>query len=320
MKKYLQYNSIDFSQEPSFIRWVKDRPYSDDINWDSWLSEHPEKYREIDDAKRIVRSINFKNEAIPADLQDQLWHNINNATKAEAKEIIPRRTILRYLPYGIAAALAVFAIMNINSDTQYSTTIAELQEVILPDGSEIIVNAESILSYDEDTWDEKRNVHLSGEAFFKVKKGSKFNVETEYGSVEVLGTSFNVYARDNSLNVVCETGKVGVTTPNKETILTPNQSVTVTEGIHDHYIEVSSIESRSNWTSGIFIYKNTSLQEVISELERQLDLSITIDNSLLQQEYSGSFNKKDANTALSEVFWPLGLKYKQEGKSIIVSQ
>jgi ferric-dicitrate binding protein FerR (iron transport regulator) len=324
MKKYLQYESIDFSQEPSFIRWAKgELKNEDDIDWQAWQREHPEKAEEIFEAKKLVQSIVFKTEKIPHPAEDQIWSKIDSAivdNKKEPKPIKSRRGILRILPYGIAAALAIFAIANINFDTEYSTALAEVQEITLPDESTVIVNADSKLSFDEKNWDNQREIRLSGEAFFNVKKGSQFIVETDYGTVEVLGTSFNVYARDNNFNVVCETGKVGVNTSNEITILMPNQGVKITNGVHQLNENLNKKASRINWMSGIYLYDEAPFVEVINELERQLDVTIKVDPSLIDESFTGSFDKKDLDTALSEVFWPLGLKYKIDGKSIIVSQ
>lgn len=321
MKKYLQYTSTDFSQEPSFIRWTKGIPYRNDMDWDVWQKKHSSKYQEILEAQIIVNSFKFKSASVPQGIEDQLWNKINAATTDKhIATTTTRRKILRLIPYGIASSLALFIIFSINSGTEHTTSLAEVRKIMLPDGSEVIVNASSKISYDEKKWSGNREVYLNGEAFFDVKKGSQFTVITEYGKVSVLGTSFNVYARNNNFNVVCETGKVGVTASDKQTILIAQQGVEIFKGQHKISTNVESKESRTNWIKGIFVYKDSPVKEAISELERQLDITIKIDKSLTNQGYSGSFNKNNLEDALSEVFWPLGLKFKIDGRNIIVNQ
>jgi Fe2+-dicitrate sensor, membrane component len=63
------------------------------------------------------------------------------------------------------------------------------------------LNSSSQLSYSKNKWDSKREVTLNGEAFFKVSKGSTFDVITLNGKVSVLGTQFNVKQRENYFEV-----------------------------------------------------------------------------------------------------------------------
>ena len=82
-------------------------------------------------------------------------------------------------------------------DTNISTTIAEKTSIELPDASLVTINALTDISFNKKQWQSKRTVKLNGEAYFKVAKGAKFDVETPNGIVSVLGTQFNVKYRDN---------------------------------------------------------------------------------------------------------------------------
>ena len=114
---------------------------------------------------------------------------------------------------GLAAGLALLigAITFFGNRTQeaiapYATTTNHT----LPDQSNIILNDGSRISYQEGKWTEDRTVRLEGEAFFSVQKGSTFKVVTPNGTVEVLGTQFNVRAWGEKLYVECYEGKVKV--------------------------------------------------------------------------------------------------------------
>ncbi|AUC21579.1 anti-sigma factor, partial [Polaribacter sejongensis] len=118
--------------------------------------------------------------------------------------------------YKYAAAVVVllttsyFFISNNTDNAIYKTAFAETKNFNLPDNSEVVLNANSEISYAKDSWQENRNLTLDGEAFFKVQKGEKFTVNTEVGRVTVLGTQFNVKERENYFEVKTFEGLVSV--------------------------------------------------------------------------------------------------------------
>ena len=103
-------------------------------------------------------------------------------------------------------------------DTNISTTIAEKTSIELPDASLVTINALTDISFNKKKWKSKRTVKLNGEAYFKVAKGAKFDVETPSGIVSVLGTQFNVKYRNNLFEVVCYEGSVNVNYNSTQTI------------------------------------------------------------------------------------------------------
>jgi len=74
------------------------------------------------------------------------------------------------------------------------------KEYQLPDGSMVSINAESKMSYEKLQFTQNRYLSLEGEAFFKVQKGKAFTVHTSFANFRVLGTSFDVLARENAFH------------------------------------------------------------------------------------------------------------------------
>lgn len=175
----------------------------------------------------------------------------------------------------------------------------------LIDNSMVVLNDGSSIAYDEETWNENRTVKLTGEALFEVENGSAFIVETSNGTVEVLGTSFNVRAWDDNYQVECYHGRVKVSYKGKSVDLTRNQSV----GIED--LVLGSIQTIDNdkpyWRTGISKFKNENLGKVFSELERQYD--ITIDRPTFTRKFNGSFTHDNLKTALEQITKPMGLSF-----------
>jgi len=327
MDKYLQFNHLDLSEDPSFIRWAKGTEARDRQDWDGWLVNHPDKVDLVDKAKSIVLAMRFVVDKPSIGVEDKVWDkistDINAATKPVLQEKPERSLLIKMLPYVAVAAVAlILLLMNIGNefDTSVQTPFAKVENIMLPDGSEVVVNADSKIQYDVKSWKKNRVVSLEGEGFFTVEKGSQFTVRTKNGSVHVLGTSFNVYNRNNQLSVHCETGKVSVRSAGEETILTPQQSVMVANRQHILNENVADSERRSTWRNGIFVYKAAILIDVKTELERQFGIRISMDKSLNDLLYTGSFKRSIMKTALTEVFYPLDLKFDIKGKNITITK
>ena len=330
MKKYLQYDSIDFAQEQSFVRWVRKSNSEDLTYWQDWIIQHPEKKDEIDKAIILVNQVVFKENKVEVGSKEKVWTHIQESISKETlssnnESNTPKKKsnakVIGLLRLAAVAAMAfafLIVTMNKDFDTTIQTQYADTQTIALPDGSTVQINSDSKLSYDTKNWATNRKIELDGEAFFEVKKGSSFVVKTKNGDVTVLGTSFNVYTRGNIFDVHCKTGKVSVTSGKNESILIPSQSVSVTDQRHKFLPDVKEKESRSNWKNGTYNYTATALSEIVRELERQLDIKISIPLQLKQKQFTGSFNNSDIDTALSEVLWPLDLKYSRDGKNVTV--
>jgi len=201
--------------------------------------------------------------------------------------------------------------------TTHDTVAANKVRVDLPDASEVTLNAISSLSYDQDAWEEKREVNLDGEAYFKVKKGSTFTVNTTNGNVKVLGTQFNVNSVSDYFEVICFEGKVRVHSKAEDVILLPANSV---RRINGHAIETWKTNTTNpTWIDGESSFKSVPLLYVIAALEAQYNIKIdanTIDQSLI---YTGSFTHNDLDTALKTVFRSLQIHYEKEKENIYLS-
>ena len=201
-----------------------------------------------------------------------------------------------------------------NNTKSYSTEIAQTETLSLPDNSEVILNAQSKLTFNKKEWKQSRNLNLKGEAFFKVTKGEKFTVKTDVGSVQVLGTQFNVKERTNYFEVKCYEGSVKVTHNNTTTILTPGKAFRVVDG---EIIETKVFYAKNpSWLAKESSFDNVPLWQVINELEIQYDITIDAANVDVYKMFSGSFTHTNKNLALQSVTIPLKLSYKINNKKV----
>jgi ferric-dicitrate binding protein FerR (iron transport regulator) len=108
------------------------------------------------------------------------------------------------LVLGIAAALlllaGIFSLLRFYTTTK-SCPAGQHLSYILPDGSSVEMNADSKITFHPLWYRFARKIDFEGEGYFEVKKSKKFEVVSESGTTEVLGTSFNIYSRDNESNL-----------------------------------------------------------------------------------------------------------------------
>lgn len=210
-----------------------------------------------------------------------------------------------------------------NNLIEISAAYGERKHVLLPDSSEIWLNAGTAIKYPKQFTDDRRLVLLDGEAYFSVKKNAAkpFIVKTSQLSVKVLGTKFNVkaYADDELITTTLTSGKVEVNPPScPPCVLKPNEQLTYnrsTAGINVTEVPPTDTDS---WTTGKLIFANAPFSEILQTLERRYN--VTISNTLnitASKRYTIRFLK---NENLGEILTVLGemigFSHREQGKRV----
>ena len=242
---------------------------------------------------------------------------ITSKIKANIKvrKINPLFTILK-----IAAALAIIFASYVyfdSSNTTIRTQIAEKQNFLLPDNSEVALNSNSAIEYNKNKWSEQRELTLDGEAYFKVTKGNTFKVNTSAGVVTVLGTQFNVYSRDDAFYISCYEGLVSVTLKDTIIKLPAGDKLMIENGnllLHNTKIRTKS----PSWTANESSFNNAKIALVLEELKRQYSIKLTAKFNGTDHRFTGSFTHSDLNLALKSICNPLHLAYTIEEESVTI--
>ena len=272
-------------------------------------SEAYETYQKIKESASQLESPEFD--------VDKAWESIEQyKTKEETKVFIlsPFKKFLR-----VAAVIAVllagsFFYLNTLNES-FTTDYAENKSIILPDASEVILNAESELAFSEKKWDKNRNVDLKGEAYFKVAKGKKFTVKTTQGLVTVLGTQFNVETRKNYFEVTCFEGLVSVTINGKETKLPAGNSILTIDG--NTTMMKATVNGVPSWLSKESSFKSIPLHYVMDELERQYNIEVATEGIDTAQLFTGTFSNDNLELALKSISVPLQIKFNLDGDKVL---
>ncbi|MBN2165303.1 MAG: FecR family protein [Marinilabiliaceae bacterium] len=251
----------------------------------------------------------------------EVWKEIESKMEKPKKQLIPFFAFQNLtFRYAIAATLMLLIgtglFMRFYSET-ITTIKGEHANVLLPDGSEVSLNALSNLNYQPYWWWIERNVKLNGEGFFKVKKGERFTVYSDEIKTQVLGTSFNVYSREGNIEVACITGKVKVSGKLDEIILLPNEKAELQE---NKKLTKNSFENEKEinaWIASEFYYESSPLSQVFDDLELQFNVEFEFDSDiqLNNLKYSGFFKKNHSfENILNLVCKPFGFKFNRTEK------
>ncbi len=297
-----------FITDPSFRRYVLQQEDRDVQYWENWQDIHPDKIELLDRAKAIVQMLDASRTVLPAGEVNKHWEVFQDQLEQSVTEAVPpvKRRISWFFPLlGVAAScLIALAIWLVPGSLEklgleahvLSTGYGEKQEVVLPDGSLIIMNANSSLTY-YTPWDtsKMREVWYTGEGFFEVVHlkagaGQRFQVHLDDLRVEVLGTSFNVNNRRNKTQVVLQEGAIELTHEENSDTLTMVPGELVEYADNELFIKRHvDPDAYSAWTNNRIIFEESSLRSIGEMIVDRYGLNVEIvgNESFARRTFSG---------------------------------
>lgn len=248
--------------------------------------------------------------------EDLLLKKIISNKKEETKVVQFKKQWFYKIAAVIVVALGIsfFMYQNFSIQKEFAYN-GEKKSLFLPDNSEVVLNSGSDIEYKKWRWDNNRNLHLNGEAYFHVAKGKKFEVQTNLGKVGVLGTQFNVKNRENRFDVTCFEGKVRVNYNNEEIILTKGMQAVFENGV---LTRNTTTASKPDWMNDEITFDKASLQVIINEIERQYNISIENKSTRENDVFSGKIPTNDLDVAMKIVCSTFNLKVIKKSKTLFV--
>ena len=166
---------------------------------------------------------------------------------------------------------------------------SEYRYMLLPDSTQVWLNAASTLEYPQQFAAGKREVYLTGEAYFDVKHADKqpFLIHTGKVTTMVLGTAFNINAYPGRENIIVSVsrGKVRVNYNDKEmAVLTQGQQVKVSNTSNTVMQKKQAITEVAPWQQGNLQYDDETIRDIVADLERNYDVTIRVQNETLANE------------------------------------
>lgn len=255
--------------------------------------------------------------------KDQVWkklmHQIEETPSLNRNVFFPNPIYRFALAASLLLCLSVTGLMRYYTKTVYSQAGQHLT-FFLPDSSLIELNAQSQVSYHPYWFRFSRTVSLDGEAYFKVVSGNSFKVISKLGETIVLGTSFNIYSRNNNYRVTCFTGKVRVVSAEKQErlLLNPDEQAFINKDGFLRFVQEVNKQAVKAWRDNMFVFTGSSVTDVLEEIERQYDLKIVF-NADSGLTYTGNFSKTlSGKEVLDLVCTPLGLKFVAKSDAVFL--
>ncbi|MFD1604476.1 FecR family protein [Flavobacterium artemisiae] len=257
----------------------------------------------------------------------ELIQSDRSKLKKELREIKNTKVIvLQYKNWAVAASLifliglSLFFYQSSNSveNKQLAVKLGQHAQIKLSDGTQIWLNAGSVLKYPTAFKGDTREVYLSGEAFFDVAKDKKhpFIIHTNKMDTKVLGTSFNVqaYPDQTMQEVSVMTGRVNVksTVTEENVYVTPGQKVIFKS--HDNKLKAFKdvpVNTISLWRKNIMVFEETPLSEVVATINRNYNVAIEVKNKDLNAlKISAYFKELPADQVIGLVCKIINADYK----------
>lgn len=155
--------------------------------------------------------------------------------------------------------------------------------LVLADGTQVWVNADSRLEYPAVFSGSRREVKITGEAYFEVAQNAKqsFIVKANEMEVKVLGTAFNINTYDHQIHTTLSTGKVSAAVSNAAVVLLPGEQAVYTASA----LSKRKVDARvfTAWKDGDIYFEEASLKEIVHSLEREYDYTIHFDDPALER-------------------------------------
>ena len=196
---------------------------------------------------------------------------------------------------------------------------------MLDDGSKIVLNGGSKLTYDESFGVDARQVYLEGEAFFEVTKDSyhPFIVHTGKIQTKALGTSFNVnaYPDESTIKIALVSGKIAITDQNGtfEKKLLPDEMASLNRTGRELKISSFDTEDVIGWKDGLIVFNSASFDEVTSVLSRWFNVQFKfIDNKKIKGNFTGKFDNKTLHEILDGLSFATQFDFEIKGKEVII--
>ena len=373
---YLLYEAEDFASNESYLRYYFRLNTTDIAFWEDWICRHPDRLDVIMNADQLISSLSlqlpeneFQQEyermkAVidqDSDTEDQSLTALYQRTPALQSQPGTRR---RLLPWLLAASLVAalyflyFMFFSSNHSPHSAMSfpaLAQLREKInttaggqriqLEDGSVIILQPGSKLSYPPHFPSDRREVWLEGEAVFTVSRNPKspFYVYCDNFVTHVLGTSFTIKTdkQRQQIEVAVHSGKVEVykrpetivrkDLPEKSNgvILTPNQRVIYREDKQQFetslvaepqpLVQEPDRKEPISDSSANFVFSNTSMITILQALEKIYAIDIEVENDNIDNcHFSGDVSNMDLYARLDVICRSINASYEIIGTKILI--
>lgn len=323
----------DIVADESFQSWYLKKNDEKRAAWEVWMTAHPEQATLVAEAREYLDKLALNEREVPENqliaAEQRLMATIHSAPPVisiQPETLAPVKPITRRW-WWAAAAVLLLAVSGVvfwqnRPPAAVHTAFGEIREQQLPDGSKVMLNANSEIRYSKG-WEKgaEREVWLKGEAFFHVMKTpnrNRFIVHTNQFDIVVTGTQFNVVNRAEKTNVMLTEGSVQLHTPDGQALqMKPGDFVE----FNNQRLEKinASKENILAWRDRKLYFDNTPLPVALSTIEEHYGVTIKLGNANLDSKTLSGILPNDNLDVLLQALEALEYHVTRKDKEIIIS-
>ncbi|WP_165760462.1 FecR family protein [Niastella populi] len=323
--------------DEDFLLWIKQPDASGDAFWNGLALAHPHQTGNISDASKLAAALNMQKDVVAESEKTRIWQSVLAKAALPAGNVVAMRRSVWWM-----AAAAIILIIGgfvayrfLQTDLEsIKTAWGEKRSVTLPDGSLVVLNANSQIAFDPHPQkNAPREVWMHGEAFFEVvhknrtgtpvQEAERFIVHLPNMNVEVLGTTFTINTRREQEQVVLQTGSVKVqVTPKHETVyLKPGESISYNSDKKQLSKTTANATDAALWKENQLKFDNTPLNEIIKLVEDNYGYKVEVtDSSLLTRTIGGTLSSENEQILFKALENMLEVKITITGKTLTISR
>lgn len=344
MTDYTHYTSEDFLADESFGNYLLQKDEDCVVLWKNWIRDNPDCLDKVSKAEYLFFLLRDQHNVSTSDReidknfdillsQIQQKENPSDNILLSHSNISVRKIAFKRIAIWTAAAAAIFLIgfsfwLYSNSHgiesveyTLYAQTFDEPESVTLEDGTVINLNTHSTVSIAKNYDKTKRQISLSGSAFFKVAKdpARPFTVASGHIKTTALGTSFYIYnLHTQNTTVALLEGKVKVEGPENFIELVPGEKAFLLNEklLHKNSFDEQQLE---DFIHGNISFRGASINQIKTTLGDYFNMQVVVQGNVPEVSFTGNFKAGKLSSILEALKFTYDIHYNINGQTIILS-
>jgi ferric-dicitrate binding protein FerR (iron transport regulator) len=320
----------DILSDENFLAWYFKTDEKKAAGWNQWLAENAAFAPLVQEAIAYLDEIHIEEKEVPAQQTEAAFARLDLALDNEHSKgaVIVKRQFSWWVPAVAAAVLVMAGIFFFKGNnepvkTKVGSSYGQISEYKLPDGSEVLLNANSAVTINKN-WKENddREVWVDGEAFFHVQKTAaknKFIVHAKGLDIIVTGTKFNVINREKETSVLLTEGSVTIRTKEgKEIKMKPGEFIVVEKNIPAK--KPANEEKILAWKQKSLLFDSTKIEDVGAIIKHHYGVAVIVADDVKGETVSGMMQNDNLDVLLLSLEGTEDFKIIRTDKNILISK
>lgn len=324
---FKRFSSLEeVASDEDFQAWYTGTDDGRAARWQTWLAENPQYTALADETANYLNAIRLSDEEVPVQQTEAAHQRLMQSLQGTTPVVKMGNKRARWW---LSAAAVLFLLIagtlwwkrGGGEPLKFNTAYGQVAQYKLPDGSEVMLNANSKLSMQKWEQGTDREVWIEGEAFFHVKKTTlknRFIVHARQLDIIVTGTQFNVVNREGETAVLLKEGSVSLQIAGGKLIkMMPGDYVTINNSLP---VKRSAPQEKVlAWTEAKLVFENTSMTEAQKMIARHYGVTVKVEQGIEKKTLSGILPNDNLDVLLKALEATTDFHIERKGGEIIIA-